>query len=130
VSALRPRSAAALVAWTLLTWVGRVPLLWSDEEESTAAKLGSTVPVLVFVVLAVAAVVLRQRHPPPAFRNSPTSQATTSKPHASSWRPTRTGVAGITTVLPTTTELAQNPSASSSSSHSGSGTRASTTFRP
>ena len=151
VSALRPRSAAALVAWTLLTWVGRVPLLWSDEEQSTAAKLGSTVPVLVFVGLAVAAVVLllrrrpwtnavavlavwsigywavrypliltndhpaalhgrargagrrgdrpvgvdprrpqvrsdtssasvRQRQPPPAFRNSPTSQVTTSKP--------------------------------------------------
>ena len=64
MSALRPRSAAALVAWTLLTWVGRVPLLWSDEEESTAAKLGSTLPVLVFVALAVAAVVLLLRRRP------------------------------------------------------------------
>jgi len=64
VSALRPRSAAALVAWTLLTWVGRVPLLWSDEEQSTAAKVGSTVPVLVFVGLSVAAVALLLRHRP------------------------------------------------------------------
>jgi hypothetical protein len=64
VSALRPRSALALVGWTLLTWVGRVPLLWSDEEESTAAKVGSTVPVLVFVILALAAVVLLVRRRP------------------------------------------------------------------
>ena len=64
MSALRPRSAAALVAWTLLTWVGRVPLLWSDEEQSTAAKVGSTVPVLVFVGLSVAAVALLLRHRP------------------------------------------------------------------
>jgi len=61
---LRPRSAVALVAWTLLTWLGRVPLLWSDEEQSTAAKLGSTVPVVVFVALALAAVVVMVRRGP------------------------------------------------------------------
>ncbi len=58
---LRPRPAVALVAWTLLTWIGRVPLLWSDEEQSTAAKLGSTIPVLVFVGLAAVAVVVLVR---------------------------------------------------------------------
>ena len=40
------------------------------------------------------------------------------------------GTAGITIVVPTTTELAQNVSASSSVSHSGSGTSASITVRP
>ena len=55
---------------------------------------------------------------------------TTSKPHASSWRPTRGGHDGITTVVPTTTELATNASVSSSSSTSGSGTSASITLTP
>jgi hypothetical protein len=64
MSGLRPRSAVALVAWTLLTWVGRVPLLWSDDEQSTAAKVGSSVPVVVFVALALAAVVMLVRHRP------------------------------------------------------------------
>ena len=43
---------------------------------------------------------MRQRQPPPALRNSLTSQPTTVKPHASSWRPTRGGTAGITTLRP------------------------------
>ena len=61
---LRPRSAVALVAWTLFTWVSRVPLLWSDEEQSTAAKVAQSVPVLLFVGLAVAAVVVLVRRGP------------------------------------------------------------------
>ena len=64
MSRLQPRSAVALVAWTLLTWVGRVPLLWSDEEQSTAGKLAATVPVVVFVGLAAAAVVVLVRRGP------------------------------------------------------------------
>ena len=64
MSGLRPRSAVALVAWTLLTWIGRVPLLWGDDEQSTAAKLGSSVPVVVFVGLALAAVVVLVRRGP------------------------------------------------------------------
>jgi hypothetical protein len=55
VSSLRPRSAVALVAWTLLTWIGRVPLLWGATDDSTAGKLGQTVPVVVFVALAAVA---------------------------------------------------------------------------
>ena len=50
------------MAWTLLTWIGRVPLLWSSDDQSTASKLGSTVPVVVFVGLgAVAAAELLSR---------------------------------------------------------------------
>jgi hypothetical protein len=59
-----PRSAGALVAWTLLTWIGRVPLLWGDEDQSTAAKLGSTIPVVIFVALGLAAVVVLVRRGP------------------------------------------------------------------
>ena len=73
---------------------------------------------------------VRQRQPPPALRNSSTGDSAIEKPHASSWRPTRGGTDGMTMLRPTTTELAQNVSASSSVSHSGSGTRASTTLRP
>ena len=51
---------------------------------------------------------VRHRQPPPAFRNSPTADSTTLKPHASSWRPTRAGTTGITMFVPTTTEFAQN----------------------
>jgi thiosulfate reductase cytochrome b subunit len=45
--------ALALCAWTLFTWVTRVPLAWSDDELSAAGKVAATVPVLVFVVLAL-----------------------------------------------------------------------------
>lgn len=51
----------ALCGWTLFTWVTRVPLLWSDDAVSGGAKLASSVPVLVFVTLAVAAGVLSLR---------------------------------------------------------------------
>jgi hypothetical protein len=62
--------------------------------------------------------------------NSPMSTTSTSNPHASSWRPTDGGEAAITTVEPTTTELAQKASISSSPRTSGSGTSASTTLQP
>lgn len=45
----------ALVGWTLLTWVARLPLAWRDDELSTAAKVLATLPVTVFFALAVAA---------------------------------------------------------------------------
>lgn len=51
---LRPYPIAALVAWTLFTWVSRIGLVWSDEGQSTAAKMLAMAPVLVFVVLASA----------------------------------------------------------------------------
>src|SRR6266852_6051758 len=65
---------------------------------------------------------VKQRTAPPAFRNSLTGDTHTSYPHLSRMRPTRAGQAGITITLPTTTQFAQNVSASSSSSTSGSGT--------
>ncbi|MBV9921313.1 MAG: hypothetical protein JOY78_10745, partial [Pseudonocardia sp.] len=59
MSRFLPRSAVVLVAWSLFTWIGRVPLLWGATDDSTAGKLGSTVPVVVFVALGgVAAVEL------------------------------------------------------------------------
>ncbi len=45
--------ALALCAWTLFTWITRVPLAWSDDELSSAGKVAATVPVLLFVVLAL-----------------------------------------------------------------------------
>ena len=50
---------------------------------------------------------MRQRHAAAGLQELVTGDSTTSKPHASSWRPTRGGQAGITMVVPTTTELAQ-----------------------
>ncbi len=45
--------ALALCGWTLFTWVTRVPLAWSDDELTTGGKVLATVPVLVFVILAL-----------------------------------------------------------------------------
>lgn len=45
-------AALGLCGWTLLTWVTRVPLLWGDEGVDAAAKVASSVPVVVFVALA------------------------------------------------------------------------------
>lgn len=56
--------AAALAAWTLLTWTTRVPLAWGDDALTAAEKALATVPVLAFVALAlVAAVALVRRSP-------------------------------------------------------------------
>lgn len=59
-------AALALSAWTLFTWVTRVPLAWSDDELSAAGKVASTVPVLVFVVLALVAGIAVLRRAPAA----------------------------------------------------------------
>lgn len=55
--------ALALAGWTLLTWTTRVPLFLTDGSLGPGEKLVSTVPVLVFVVLALAtaATALRRR---------------------------------------------------------------------
>ncbi|NLV55879.1 MAG: hypothetical protein GXY13_09740 [Acidimicrobiales bacterium] len=45
----------ALCAWTLITWVTRVPLAWRDDELETAEKVLATVPVVLFVALAAVA---------------------------------------------------------------------------
>lgn len=52
---LRPWPAAALVAWTLLTWTGRIGLAWGDDALTTTEKVVATVPIVVFVALAVVA---------------------------------------------------------------------------
>lgn len=64
-----PRSRTApllLCGWTLLTWTTRIPLAWSDEALDTGEKLLATLPVLAFVVLALAALVALLRRLPRA----------------------------------------------------------------
>lgn len=62
------RLALAFAGWTLFTWVTRLPLAWSDDELTTGEKVLATVPVALFVVLALvsAALVLARR---PAARS-------------------------------------------------------------
>lgn len=55
--ALSPRTrglALALCAWTLFTWTTRVPLLLGDPALSASGKAVSLLPVLVFVLGALA----------------------------------------------------------------------------
>ncbi|MBI2710670.1 MAG: hypothetical protein HYX34_13415 [Actinobacteria bacterium] len=61
---LRPYAVAALVAWTLLTWTGRLGLAWSDDASTLAGKVLATVPVVAFVALAAAAGVALLRSGP------------------------------------------------------------------
>ncbi|HEV7719715.1 MAG TPA: hypothetical protein VGO60_00435 [Iamia sp.] len=46
--------ALALCGWTLFTWTTRVPLLLGDDDLTSGGKVLALVPVLVFVVGAVA----------------------------------------------------------------------------
>lgn len=52
------RLALAFAGWTLFTWVTRLPLAWSDDELTTGEKALATVPVALFVVLALVSAVL------------------------------------------------------------------------
>ena len=52
---LRPWPVVALVAWTLFTWVNRVPLLWTDDDQTGSEKLLGSIPIVVFVTLAAVA---------------------------------------------------------------------------
>ena len=55
--------ALALAGWTLLTWTTRVPLFLTDDALGAGEKVAATLPVLVFVVLAlVAGVAVLARH--------------------------------------------------------------------
>lgn len=68
-SALDPttrRWALVLAGWTLLTWVTRVPLAWSDPDLEVGDKVTATIPVLVFVVLGVAVAIAVVRRAPVA----------------------------------------------------------------
>jgi heme O synthase-like polyprenyltransferase len=46
-----------LIAWTLVLWAGRLQLAWTAIDDSAGAKVLATVPVVIFVVLAVVAAV-------------------------------------------------------------------------
>lgn len=55
--ALSPRArglALALCGWTLFTWITRVPLLLGDHALSVSGKVMSLLPVLIFVIGAIA----------------------------------------------------------------------------
>lgn len=56
----RPWPVTALVAWTLFTWGNRIPLLWAGDQ-STGSKVAGTVPIGVFLALAVATLVALAR---------------------------------------------------------------------
>lgn len=49
--------ALALAGWTLLTWTTRVPLFLTDDALGAGEKATATLPVLVFVALALVTVV-------------------------------------------------------------------------
>jgi len=53
----RPWAVTALIVWTLFTWGNRIPLLWASSTQSTAEKARGTVPIALFLVLAMAALV-------------------------------------------------------------------------
>ena len=57
MSRLTPRPPFVLIAWTLLLWTGRLQLAWAATDDSAAAKVLATVPVVIFVASAVAAAV-------------------------------------------------------------------------
>ena len=55
-------AALALGAWTLATWVTRLPLAWGDDELGAGEKVVAAVPVVLFVTLAsVAGVAVLRR---------------------------------------------------------------------
>ena len=63
MSRLKPFAPFVLVAWTLVLWTGRLQLAWTVTDDSTTAKMIATVPVVIFVILAlVAAIALLRRN--------------------------------------------------------------------
>ena len=59
MSGLRPLPVVALAGWTLLTWLTRLPLAWGDPDLDGTGRVLATVPVAVFVALAVATIAVR-----------------------------------------------------------------------
>jgi len=49
----RPWPVTALIAWTLFTWGNRIPLLWASSTQTHREKVLGTIPIAIFVVLAV-----------------------------------------------------------------------------
>jgi hypothetical protein len=54
---LRPWPVTALVAWTFFCWGNRIPLLWSSSTQTYGEKVRGTIPIAVFLLLAVVAFV-------------------------------------------------------------------------
>ncbi|QXC62848.1 hypothetical protein KSP35_08735 [Aquihabitans sp. G128] len=49
---LRPYPVAAFCALTLVIWTTRIPLAWTNDEDSVAAKVGWSLPITAFWVAA------------------------------------------------------------------------------
>lgn len=58
--------ALGLAGWTLLTWTTRVPLFLTDASLDAGEKVASTLPVLIFVALGLAAGLTVLRRSPQA----------------------------------------------------------------
>ncbi|HEX2578022.1 MAG TPA: hypothetical protein VHK88_16865 [Aquihabitans sp.] len=68
---LRPYPVAAFAALTLLIWGNRIWLAWTNDEDTVAEKLVWSTPITLFVLAAVAVVVLLLRgtdRTAPSFR--------------------------------------------------------------
>jgi hypothetical protein len=68
---MRARPAVVvLVVWTLFVWSTRFGTIWSDEDLSTAGKLGRTALALSFTLLAVAVAAAAWRAGPATLRSA------------------------------------------------------------
>jgi hypothetical protein len=65
-----PLAVVVLVVWTLLVWATRFGTIWSDDELTTAGKLGRTALALSFTVLALGVAVAAWRARRPVLRNA------------------------------------------------------------
>lgn len=65
MSRVRPYPVTILIVWTLVVWLGRLPLAWNVAGDSTGRKILATVPVALFVGFALAALVGLWRHGAP-----------------------------------------------------------------
>lgn len=57
----RPRPVAAFAVLTLAIWTTRIPLAWTNDEDTVAEKLVWSTPITLFVLAAAALLVLQAR---------------------------------------------------------------------
>lgn len=57
----RPRPVTAFALLTLVIWTTRIPLAWTNDEDTVGEKLVWSTPITLFVVAAVTLLVLQAR---------------------------------------------------------------------
>lgn len=57
----RPRPVTAFAVLTLVIWTTRIPLAWTNDEDTVAEKLVWSTPITLFVVASAALLVLQAR---------------------------------------------------------------------